>query len=216
MHQGQVKFLGLILVFMAAVGGYVYLTAPAAKPVVDDAAAVRSMGAVNATNVHLEQRGDVLTASGVAGPRVVTERTFLRAALSSESQEHQLTFASMDADFFLNDSGLLTSGVISLDMTSLRTDTAMLASRLQGSEGVNSQKYSTAQFTIQSIDWEGANGTMRGTLVWHGVQKELSFPIKKAGRQVTADFVVDAGPFGVTLPGMKNNAIRIKAQLETK
>lgn len=215
MHQGQVKFLGLILVFMAAVGGYVYLTAPAPKSA-DDDVAVRSMGAVNATNVHLEQRGDVLSASGVAGPRVVTERTFLRGVVSSESQEHQLTFASMDADLFLNDAGLLTSGVISLDMTSLRTDTATLASRLQGSEGVNSQKYSMAQFTIQSIDWEGANGTMRGTLAWHGVQKELSFPIKKAGRQVTADFVIDAGPFGVTLPGMKNNAIRIKAQLETK
>jgi polyisoprenoid-binding protein YceI len=108
-----------------------------------------------------------------------------------------------------------TSVQVTIDTTSLWSDTEKLTGHLKSADFFDVEKYPSASFESTSIA-PGADGsgsyTVTGNLDLHGVEKQVSFPatieIREDGVDVDAEFSIQRSQWGIVYAGMADDLIR--------
>lgn len=104
---------------------------------------------------------------------------------------------------------------ITIDSTSLETDTPDLTKHLKTADFFDVAKYPTATFESTAIKpggEKGATHTVTGNLTMHGQTKSISFPatIVASPGEVTVEssFAINRKDFGISYAGAPDNLIR--------
>ena len=115
-------------------------------------------------------------------------------------------------------SGSVTDGQLtgiegSIDMASTTSDSTKLTSHLKSADFFDVEQFTTATFKSSSISAnEDGSHTVTGTLDFHGVQKEVSFPatitVADGSASLKAEFALNRKEFGVEYPGRPDDLIR--------
>lgn len=102
---------------------------------------------------------------------------------------------------------------LTIDTSSLYSDSEKLTGHLKSPDFFDVQKYPKATFTSTSIAAaEGGKYKVTGDLTLHGVTKQVSFPatVAVSGDSVKAqsEFSLNRKDFGIVYPGMPDDLIR--------
>jgi polyisoprenoid-binding protein YceI len=104
---------------------------------------------------------------------------------------------------------------VDIDVKSMKTDSADLTKHLMSADFFDAEKFPKAIFTSTAIKAGGENGathTIEGNLEMHGVKKGITFPAKvtisDTEATATAEFSIQRADWGITYPGMKDDAIK--------
>ncbi len=132
---------------------------------------------------------------------------------SKVTGRHDGGFHVFEGEIYLvNDDPTASSVSVSIDTTSLWSDTDRLTGHLKSADFFDVETYPTATFTSTSIEAAESGYTVTGNLNLHGVEKSISFPaeIEVAGGDVTvnASFAIKRFDFGIEYPGAKDDLIR--------
>ena len=124
-------------------------------------------------------------------------------------KSHAGTFTNWTADATVNN-GTITSFTGTIDASSVDTGIDGLDSHLVNEDFFHVEEY-------PSINFEGGeqDGKMVGDLEFHGVTKQIAFPINKTGNGVEADFRLNMTPFGITYSGV-NEEVRIQFAVKSE
>lgn len=116
---------------------------------------------------------------------------------------HPGTFEELDGVLLVNDDEVVgVKGAI--QAASVDTGIEGLNNHLRNPDFFDVEKYPEITFESTAIE----DGTMKGVLFFHGVEKEISFPVNVSEDGVTADFVLDTEPYNIRYVGM-NPDVRI-------
>ncbi|HIH25010.1 TPA: YceI family protein [Candidatus Woesearchaeota archaeon] len=122
-------------------------------------------------------------------------------------KSHVGTFTDLSGELLLvGDSVVGARGVI--QATSVKTDGERLENHLRSADFFDVATYPEITMESTSI----VDGTLRGTLTFHGVTKEISFPVTTGPRTLSADTVISMKAFGVEYTGV-NDEVRIQFSL---
>lgn len=106
---------------------------------------------------------------------------------------HNGTFEKISSKLKLNNMNGM-EGLVTVDMTSLIADnTEKLTPHLKSADFFDVVKYPTAEFALENI----VEGKVLGTLLLHGVRKDISFPVVKTDAEYKATFNIDMKEFGI-------------------
>jgi polyisoprenoid-binding protein YceI len=151
----------------------------------------------------------------VAGgtPLVFSDDSTVTWVGSKVTGRHDGGFHVFEGEIYLvNDDPTASSVSVTIDTTSLWSDTDRLTGHLKSADFFDVETYPTATFASTSIVAAESGYTVTGNLNLHGVQKSISFPaeIEVAGGDVTinASFAIKRFDFGIEYPGMKDDLIR--------
>jgi polyisoprenoid-binding protein YceI len=104
---------------------------------------------------------------------------------------------------------------LTIDSSSLETDTPDLTKHLKTADFFDVAKYPTATFESTAIrpgGDKGATHTVTGNLTMHGVSKSISFPATIAATPgeitVESSFAINRKDFGISYAGAPDNLIR--------
>ena len=132
---------------------------------------------------------------------------------SKVTHRHDGGFHVFDGGINLvNDDATVSSVSVTIDMTSIWSDTDKLTGHLKSADFFEVETYPTATFTSTSIEAAESGYTMTGNFNLHGVEKSISFPaeIEIADGNVTvgASFAIKRFDFGIVYPGLAEDLIR--------
>lgn len=107
------------------------------------------------------------------------------------------------------------NGVI--DAASVNTGIAGLDKHLRADDFFDVEQFPSIEVVATTVSYDEAtgNGTISGTIKFHGVTKDVTFPVVVFETGVSADFLLDTTPFGMTNLGVKNE-VRIAFSLVTE
>lgn len=99
-----------------------------------------------------------------------------------------------------------------VDTASVETDTPKLTGHLQTPDFFDVAKYPQATFTSTSLTGSGADYTLKGVFDLHGVQKEITVPVKveqtSEGVHTTSEFTINRQDWGLKYPGAPDDLIK--------
>ncbi len=151
----------------------------------------------------------------VAGgtPLVFSDDSTVTWVGSKVTGRHDGGFHVFEGEIYLvNDDPTASSVSVTIDTTSLWSDTDRLTGHLKSADFFDVETYPTATFTSTSIVAAESGYTVTGNLNLHGVEKSISFPaeIEVAGGDVTINalFAIKRFDFGIEYPGMTDDLIR--------
>ena len=109
--------------------------------------------------------------------------------------------------------GQLTAIEGSIDMASVTSDAEKLTGHLKSPDFFDTEQFTTATFKSSNIAPATTGGhTVTGTLDFHGVQKEISFPatitVADGTASLKAEFALNRKEFGVEYPGRPDDLIK--------
>lgn len=125
-----------------------------------------------------------------------------------------------------HDSGTLTGVDLTIDATSLWSDTERLTGHLKSDDFFDVEQFPEATFradsfepiaVADSVEWAEATHRVGGVLTMHGQSQRITFPAKIAVTDdavtATADFIIERGRWGITYPGQPDDLIREEVRL---
>jgi len=105
-----------------------------------------------------------------------------------------------------------------IDLNSVETDTERLTGHLKSPDFFDTAKYPKATFTSTSLTpaapgaADGTTHTLQGTLDLHGVQKEVTIPVKTVaspeGVRATSEFTINRHEWGISYKGAADDLIK--------
>jgi len=112
----------------------------------------------------------------------------------------------------VNDDPTASSVSVTIDTTSIWSDTDRLTGHLKSADFFDVETYPTATFTSTSIEAAENGYSMTGNFNLHGVEKSISFPaeieIADGNATVSASFAIKRFDFGIVYPGLAEDLIR--------
>jgi len=221
------KIIIAILIIIIAIAAYLYsvskkqdalLGTISSTEVVEKNENQMSEGLPEGEVVVLTKTSAGLVQPGAASdPFVVdTENTFITFTGFKVGGEHTGTFETMQAEIVVKD-GSIQGGLITIDATSVKTDTAAVDTHLQSADFFDAEEYPTITFLARAITFNDADqsATLRGSMTLHGVTQELSIPLTILSNGLAADFKISMKNFGIEFPATKDE-VRIQAQVVLK
>ena len=135
---------------------------------------------------------------------------------SKVTGSHNGSFEQFNGEIHHVDNDLTKGHVnITINMSSVKTDTAKLTEHLKTPDFFDVAKFPQAQFVSTEIKpggEKGASHTISGNLTLHGVTKAISFPATIAVSPDTAtvdsNFAINRKDFGVNFAGASDDLIR--------
>ena len=107
------------------------------------------------------------------------------------------------------------SVTVSVDTTSIFTDSERLTSHLKGPDFFDTAQFLRATFTSTRVTADGSQGgthVITGNLDLHGVTKSISFPatakLTAAGIEADAEFALNRKDFGIVYAGKPDDLIK--------
>lgn len=105
----------------------------------------------------------------------------------------------------------LRSVKVTVDLSSVTSDSEKLTGHLKSPDFFDVEKYSTATFTSSSIQPKDGQHLVTGVFDFHGHQKEIAFPVtvhKTEGKaHVTGEFKIDRQQWELSYPGKPDDLI---------
>lgn len=98
---------------------------------------------------------------------------------------------------FEDDQVVYAEGTI--DASSVKTDSSGVDGHLQRDDFFDVENY--PEITMASKEFNYDTNEITGDLTFRGVTKEVTFPFASEGESISADFLLDTTPFGITHPG---------------
>ena len=159
------------------------------------------------------------TETAVAGTRanVIKEKSSINFVGAKVTRDHKGQFKNFDG--WIEYVNVQPSKIsFDIDLNSLQTDDAKLDSHLKTADFFDVAKYPKATFTSTSLtpapagSPDGTTHLLKGTLDLHGVQKEVSIPVKVEqtadGVRATSEFTINRHDWGISYKGMADDLIK--------
>lgn len=132
---------------------------------------------------------------------------------SKVTGSHDGGFKHFQGQFTVVDGKIADTGnEITIDTTSLWSDTDRLTGHLRSADFFDVEKYPTATFVSTSVNQAGTNATVQGDLTMHGVTKNISFPaqiqVSEDTVHVKAEFSINRFDFHMKYKGKADDLIR--------
>jgi polyisoprenoid-binding protein YceI len=156
------------------------------------------------------------TAGGVTA-NVVKEKSKIEFVGAKVTRDHQGQFKNFDGrvEYVAAKPANIS---FDIDLNSVETDTEKLTGHLKSPDFFDVAKYPKATFTSTSLteapagSADGATHLLRGTLDLHGVQKEVTIPVKAAvspeGVHATSEFTINRHDWGISYRGAADDLIK--------
>ncbi|HYH08875.1 MAG TPA: YceI family protein [Thermoanaerobaculia bacterium] len=198
-------FLGLALVVLAA-----------CKSEITDKPAAEVSESTTTTAAATESTP---TDTATAGTRVnvIKEKSSINFVGAKVTRDHTGQFKTFDGSIEYVDAQPSKIS-FDIDLNSIETDTAQLTEHLKSPDFFDVAKYPKATFTSTSLTAApagspaGTTHLLRGTLDLHGVQKEVSIPVKTEqtadGVRATSEFTINRHDWGISYKGMADDLIK--------
>lgn len=123
-------------------------------------------------------------------------------------KEHVGTFDTMNGVLILDETGLVIGAKGTIVADSVNTTPAGVVRHLKTADFFNTEVYNEIVMESTSI----VDGQLTGTLTFHGVTQELSFPVTAGKNRLQADTIISLKAFGIEFPGV-NDEVRIQFDL---
>lgn len=134
---------------------------------------------------------DTIAAKGEATPIDTTKSTFTFEGYAP-GKSHLGSFSDFSGELVMEDGAVIGAmGVI--DAATVDTGIEGLDKHLKSDDFFDVEVYPKILFTSTSI----TDGTMIGSLTFHGVTHTVSFPVTVGEGSLSADFLLDTTPFGM-------------------
>jgi len=132
---------------------------------------------------------------------------------SKVTGSHEGGFRVFEGEIRLvNDDPTASSVSVTIDTTSLWSDSEKLTDHLKSADFFEVETYPTATFVSTAIEDAESGYTVTGNLDLHGVEKSISFPAEielvDGVVSVRASFAIKRFDFAIEYPGMKDDLIR--------
>ncbi len=187
------------------------VSAPASAPTTVPAPAPASMPTSMPTAdrmVYPEELPPIAPKLYVSGPE-----SSIGFVGSKITRSHEGGFNTFAAEVWVVDGNPEDSTVsITIDTTSLWTDTEKLTGHLKSSDFFDVATYPVATFKSTTVKRDGEGYAISGNLTLHGMTKGITFPatidVTDEGVTARAEFHVMRFEFGMTYPGKADDLIR--------
>jgi polyisoprenoid-binding protein YceI len=159
------------------------------------------------------------TDTAAAGTRVnvIKEKSSINFVGAKVTRDHTGQFKTFDGSIeYVNAQPSKIS--FDIDLNSIETDSPQLTEHLKSPDFFNVAQYPKATFTSTSLEAApagspaGTTHLLRGTLDLHGVQKEVSIPVKAEqtadGVRATSEFTINRHDWGISYKGMADDLIK--------
>ena len=161
------------------------------------------------------------TSTAPSGPtsnvKVIKEKSSINFVGAKVTRDHKGEFKDFDGSIdYAGGQPQKISFDINLD--SIETDTPDLTKHLKTPDFFDVAKYPKATFTSTSLEAApagspaGTTHVLRGTLDLHGVQKEVTIPVKAEqtadGVHATSEFTINRHDWGISYKGMADDLIK--------
>jgi polyisoprenoid-binding protein YceI len=160
---------------------------------------------------------DTAPASNATAANVIKEKSSINFIGAKVTRDHKGKFNDFDGRIEYV-AGKPERISFDIDLSSIETDTPQLTGHLKSPDFFDVAKYPKATFTSTSLtdapagSPDGATHLLKGTLDLHGVQKEVSIPVKAVqapdGVRATSEFTINRHDWGISYKGMADDLIR--------
>jgi polyisoprenoid-binding protein YceI len=156
------------------------------------------------------------TAGGVT-TNVIKEKSSIKFVGAKVTRDHKGEFKTFDG-WIEYVAGKPTKISFDIDLTSIETDTPDLTKHLKTPDFFDVAKYPKATFVSTSLTEAaagapgGATHELKGKLNLHGVEKDVTIPIKAEqnadGVHATSEFTINRHDWGISYKGMADDLIK--------
>jgi polyisoprenoid-binding protein YceI len=156
------------------------------------------------------------TPGGVTA-NVIKEKSKIEFVAAKVTRDHHGGFKNFDGGIEYV-AGKPTKINFTIDLASVYTDTEKLTGHLQSPDFFDVAKYPKATFVSTALDAapagspNGATHILKGVLDLHGVQKEVTIPVKAEttadGVRTTSEFTINRKDWSITYPGAPDDLIK--------
>jgi len=156
-------------------------------------------------------------AAGAVTSNVIKEKSKIEFVAAKVTRDHHGGFKNFDGNIEYV-GGKPTKVNFSIDLASVYTDTDKLTGHLKTPDFFDVAKNPKATFTSTSLTEaaagapNGATHTLTGVLDLHGMQKEVSIPVKAEttadGVRTTSEFTINRQDWGIKYPGAPDDLIK--------
>ena len=162
----------------------------------------------NGTDTVLKDTDADISKNGAVTVKIDGEKSTFEFVGYAIGKSHAGTFDILNGTLSYEGDVLIgASGVI--DATSVNTGIKKLDNHLRADDFFDVLKYTQIIIESSSITYDQTGiGTITGELTFHGVTKEITFPVTVTASGVETDFLLDTTPFGMTNLGV-NSDVRI-------
>lgn len=192
------------------------LLAPGCKSEIDNkpAAEVSETSATTAAETSAST-ATALPAGGVTA-NVIKEKSKIEFVGAKVTRDHTGQFRNFDGTIEYV-AAQPTKISFTIDLNSVETDTDKLTGHLKSPDFFDTATYPKATFTSTSLtpvtgSTDGTTHTLQGTLDLHGVQKDVTIPVKAVtsseGVRATSEFTINRHDWGISYKGAADDLIK--------
>ena len=149
--------------------------------------------------------------------KVIRDKSKIEWVGAKVTRDHDGSFRTFDGT--IEYAGTTPQKVsFDIDLDSIQSDDEKLTGHLKSPDFFDVAKFPKATFTSTSLTPAGPDApagtthTLRGTLDLHGVQKEVSIPVKAEqnaeGVRTTSEFTINRQDWGISYRGMADDLIK--------
>jgi polyisoprenoid-binding protein YceI len=153
----------------------------------------------------------------VTRANVIKEKSKIEFVGAKVTRDHNGKFNTFDGS--IEYAGATPQKIsFDIDLNSLQTDDPKLDGHLKTADFFDVARFPKATFTSTSLtpapagSPDGATHILRGTLDMHGVQKEVTVPVKTEqsaeGVHATSEFTINRHDWGISYKGMADDLIK--------
>jgi len=173
------------------------------------------------TKATVRDKVEVTANQPAAGVKYVfTPNSEILFVGSKVTGSHHGGFKTFTGSFTVKDNALVGTGQkITIDMTSLFTDSEKLTGHLKSGDFMNVEKFPEATFELTSLKSVAAgNFEVSGNLTLNATTKNLTFPattsVTDGMAKIQAKFNLNRKDFGIVYAGMPDDLIRDEVVIE--
>ena len=159
------------------------------------------------------------TTTGGVTSQVIKEKSKIEFVGAKVTRDHKGKFNNFDGSIQYD--GTTPSRIaFDIDLTSIETDTEDLTKHLKTADFFDVAQYPKATFVSTSLtpappgskEGTGTTHMLTGTLDLHGVQKQVTIPVKAVvtaeGVRTTSEFTIRRQDWGISYRGMADDLIK--------
>jgi polyisoprenoid-binding protein YceI len=154
---------------------------------------------------------------GAVTGKVIKEKSKIEFVGAKVTRDHKGGFQNFDG--YIEYTGATPSRLaFEIDLNSVYTDTERLTGHLKSPDFFDVAKYPKATFVYTSIEPAvagspaGTTHTVKGILDLHGIQKEVTIPVKTAvtpeGVRTQSEFTINRHDWGISYRGAADDLIK--------
>jgi polyisoprenoid-binding protein YceI len=151
------------------------------------------------------------TPAGASAYVITPENSKIEFTGSKVTGKHDGGFKQFQGEVHVAN-GAVAHAKVTIDTTSLWSDTDRLTGHLKTADFFDVEKFPTSVFETTSISGTGDNATVTGNLTLHGITKQITFPAKIAVKEdavtLAAEFSINRFDFDMKFPGKADDLIR--------